>query len=184
MKYTSKEQLQNYLLKDIDSSFDEQVDSWIESASRYIDNQTNRVFIANDSFQERVYDGTGSDTLVVDDFIELNEVKIDDGDAFDVLEYPANRTPKTYLLRENSKFTAGKQNVKVSAKFGYSENPPADIQFAATVLAAGIINYSSDHKGSVANESIGQYRIAYRNDQQLNDFKRVQSIIQQYRRHL
>ena len=48
MAYTSKGVIQNYLMTDIDSSFDAQIADWISSAEAYINKYTGR----KDGFKE------------------------------------------------------------------------------------------------------------------------------------
>lgn len=183
MKYTTTTKLKEYIQEDISDIPDATLDSYIEAASRYIEKQTNRVFIADSQFQTRKYDGTGDRTLVVDDFIELDKVVQGEEEMENILTYPANHTPKTWLIAEKNSFRSGNQNIEINAKWGYSQEAPADIEFVATVLSAGMVN-ASKNKSKVESESIGQYRISYRNDSQLADFKRVKDILWSYRRHL
>ena len=44
MKYTTIEELENYVGVDIVSTFETQMENWIEGISRYMDNITNRKF--------------------------------------------------------------------------------------------------------------------------------------------
>jgi hypothetical protein len=54
---------------------------------------------------------------------------------------------------------------------------PADIKFAATVLVAGIINYSADVAGEVKSMSLGGYSVTYKDEKQWQDFDRVSEIL-------
>ena len=55
--YTSKTAIENYLLESIDSSFNTQIENWIESIEKYIDNYTGRNFKADTEASERKFDG-------------------------------------------------------------------------------------------------------------------------------
>jgi len=67
--YTDKAQVENYLLTDINVSFDTQVDEWIAAASAYIEQATNRVFVADESETRRIFYGNRTSTLITDDFV-------------------------------------------------------------------------------------------------------------------
>jgi len=159
-KYSSKIEVENLALFEIEDEFDEQIDGWIESMSNYIDKFTGRTFsIDSDETEEKVYDGNGKDTLLVDDFVYLDSVTIDD-EELDVLTYPNNTTPK-FKIYSTTGFKKGKQNVKVTASWGYSEVPPEDIRFACTALVVGIIRSQIATEGDVTTERIGNYSISY-----------------------
>ena len=182
MKYTTIEKIESYTLLDIKGYFEPQVERWIEAVSQYISRSTNRQFIADTEFEDKVYDGTGARLLVVHDLVELNNVKQGE-DEMEVYQYPSNTTPKTWL-ESDQVFRAGRQNITVNAKWGYSEEVPADIEFAATVLVSGIINDANPLEKSLESESIGQYRVSYRNSKEVSDFNKIKEILWLYRRHL
>lgn len=182
MKYTSKTQLENYLLRNIDSVFDTQIDTWIEAMSQYVSNITNRQFIADDEASERKYDGVNRHKILVDDFVEMEKVEKDGSDVTDdVTIYPANTLPKNILYRPAG-WASGTQNVAVTAKWGYSETPPEDIRFATTVLVAGIINNHEKTGKSVVQKRLGEFSVSYKDDKGMNDFDRVMSILNEYKR--
>ena len=58
MSYTTKVKIENYLMTDIDSSFDTQIAEWIASVEKYIDNYTGKTFEEGDS-EIKYYDGNG-----------------------------------------------------------------------------------------------------------------------------
>jgi hypothetical protein len=187
-QYTNRTEIENYLLKEIDPAFDSQIDSWIEQCSKEIETKTQRVFqtVESDVFEERVYDGKGRQKLLVDEFIELDSVTItndgEDEEIDDILEYPNNMTPKFILFYEEG-FPTGNQNITVSAKWGYSEEPPDDIKFACTVLVAGIIQgQTQQNEGSITSERIGNYSVTYDTEKGKKDFDRVTNILKFYRR--
>jgi len=78
MSYTSEENIENYLMTTIDSSFSSQIDTWIKSVEEYIDNYTERSFIADDSASARFYDGDNSRTISIDDCVEITKVEVGD----------------------------------------------------------------------------------------------------------
>lgn len=182
-KYTTIEKIENYLLTEIDSSFESEVEYWIEVMSSYIEKETGRTFIADEEASIRVYDGTGKDMIIIDDAIEIESVAVDD-EEIDFLSYPANTIPKTAVRTETGYFTKGKQNIDVSAKWGYSEEVPKDIEFVCTVFVSGIIQYSLDHEGELASISLGRYTASYKTEKQVKDIDMVGDILQKYKRYM
>lgn len=182
---TTIEKIENYLVITIDESFQPTVEEYIDAVTAYIERFTGRTFSADEEPSERVYDGTDSGELFIDDAVEITEVKIKDTllDEDDYRLYPANRLPKTRIILPYNKFYSGNQNITVTAKWGYGENIPADLAFAATVMVAGIINASNSHDGEVQSETIGRYSVTYKTGStQEHDFKNAKDILKMYRR--
>ena len=103
--------------------------------------------------------------------------------AADYVTYPANRLPKTKITMRGAYFPRGPlQAIKITGKWGFSVNVPADIVQAATVLTAGIINYSLNAEGEVANMSIGRYSVTYKEEKQWQDFDRIKGILDSYKK--
>ena len=188
--YCTIEDVKNYLLINIEEWFEPQVEKWIGQVSRMIDRQTNRDFQATDPDESgtepetRKYDGTGKRTLFVDEFVKVASVKVDGQEiaAADYLLYPANKKPHYSIELAGRSFSRGRQNVEISAFWGYSVEVPEDIRFAATVLVAGIINNSNQHEGEVSSESWGRYTVTYRSKKELTDFQSAKSILKSFRR--
>jgi len=150
--YTTKINLERYTLQTIDASFDAQITSWIESIEKFIEKYTGRIFIADTTASEKVYDGEGGSKQKFDEFISLTKVEIGEDTKTEIESdnyriYPNNDERKNKIQLKENYFTKGYQNVTITAKWGYSINCPADLTLAATTLLAGIINYSNDAKG-------------------------------------
>lgn len=164
-QYCSIEEIENYMSVEIEESFEAQVLEWVEWMTKYIEAQTGRVFEADSSNSEKIYEidlrrsvsvqgnYVSPIELVVDEFVNTStssmKLTIDDEelDSDEFLLYPATveELPKNRLvLKQDSGlvFTEGEQNIKVEAKWGYSITVPGDIKFAAIVLVAGMINTS------------------------------------------
>lgn len=186
--YTTRGLVENYLLITVDPSFHTQVDRWIESIEAYIENVTGRVFVGDGSPEsaELIYDGDGTNELFVDDFRSISEITIDDGDPLvlgdDYYLYPANTTVKNRIVLVGQVFTRGNQNVKITGIWG-SSDIPADIEFAATVLVAGIINFSDQAEGEVQSMSIGSYSVTYKTESQKEDFTQAKEILKLNKRY-
>lgn len=166
MNYTDIQSIKDIVLLDWDSDFDSSVNAWIEQMSRYIDTHTQRAFgVTSDNSETRVFDGNGQRDLLVDEFIEIDSVEVDGKDiTANVLTYPTNRVPK-FLISSDTSFRRGRQNVSVTALWGYSEEVPSDIKFVCSVLVAGIIQNQTKTDGQVSNERIGNYQVTYTDDQ-------------------
>jgi uncharacterized protein (DUF1697 family) len=184
--YTTKQALQNYTLQEISSTFAGQIDAWIESVEKYIDQVTGRNFKADTEAGERVYDGNGEREMAIDDCIAIDKVEINDEEVAeeDYLLYPANSEVKNRLrLKNRAIISKGEQNVTITANWGYSAEVPADITLAATILLAGITAYSDNTKGKVRSETIGRYSVTYTTEQGWQDFERVKGILNFYKKY-
>lgn len=184
-QYTTITEIENYLLTNIIPDFRPQVDTWITQMSKYIENYTGRTFIEIE--EERVFDGNDVqiiNELMVDDFTELISLKIGDKeiDLEKVLVYPSNSEKKDRIILVQDYFWKGRQNIKVNAKWGYSKEIPADIVYAATILVAGIINFSHNAHGEISSETVGQYSVSYNSEPEWNDFRRAMKSLDNYKR--
>ena len=186
-KYTTKTKVENYILEDIDASFSDQIDSWIEVVSKDIENYTKRVFTT--TTEDRLFEGNGKRTLWIDDAQAINTVERADeyyGETFseitDYITRPNNEKPITQVELKDTWFYKGKQNIKINADWGYSETTPVDIEFAATVLVAGIINSNRNAEG-MESEKIGDYSIKYSTKQQEEDYQKAISILDSYTKY-
>lgn len=140
-KYITIKDLENYLLVDIDLSFYEQIEKWIEAAESSIEQITGRVFVASEK-ETRLYSGDGERTLIIDDAQKIENVMINETKITDFLTEPANKLPITCLYRKAG-WPRGRQNIKVEAIWGYSEEAPQDVKLAATIMAANLVQASS-----------------------------------------
>lgn len=185
IQYTTKEDIENYILKTIDDAFDAQLGEWIKAMSNYIEHVTKRR-IYRETSETFKYDGDGSDLIVIGDCTDITEVKVDDRVMtrdVDYTTYPKNKgyTSRIALL-DGWRFTKGVNNIEVTARQSMASSIPADINFACTVLVAGIINNQlfNDKKGTT--ERIGGYSITYKEDKEVQDFSQVKNILAGYTR--
>lgn len=202
-KYCDIEEIENYMSVEIESSFEAQVLEWVEWITEYIEAKTSRVFIADTSNTEKIFEvnlqrsvsvrgGYASPVeLVIDEFVNTSTssmtLTIDDSelDGDEFLLYPATveELPKNRLVLKQSSgltFTVGEQNIKVEAKWGYSIAVPGDIKFAAIVLVAGMINTSWSSEGEMKSITMGRYTMSFKDKSELQDFKNVQEILTRY----
>lgn len=185
---TTIQKIKDYLLIDIDPAFEPVVEEYIEAVTAFIERYTGRKFTAvteETEAEPRIYDGTGNSELFIDDAVEITEVKINDTvlEDADFRLYPANRLPKTRIILPYKKFYEGAQNITITAKWGYGENIPADLAFAATVMTAGIVNSQNIDEKDVQSETIGRYSVTYKTGStQQHDFQNAKTILKLYRR--
>ena len=193
--YTTRQKLENYLLITIDENFYDQITSWIEEVEKYIDQQTGRNFTADSTASRKFFTGDGTQKLIVDDAVEITEVKIgtdpalverDDDDLdgdYDYIVEPLNETPKTKIFLTGMVFPSYPPGyVSVKGKWGYSVEVPADITTVATVLLAGIVNYSYQSEGEISSKTIGRWTVTYKDEKQWKDFERIEGIIASYKK--
>lgn len=198
--YTTIQQIQNYLLITIDSTFQVQINSWIEQIEKYIDQSTGRNFVADTVASDRLFDGNNANVFPIDDCVSITKVEQGDGSISvassiwtelvkdeDYMQYPANHSadgiPISELRALGFVFYRGFQNIKIKAKWGYSVVAPADIMTIATVLVSGIINYSLNADGEVKTMSIGRYSVTYKDEKQWQDFERVKGVLEYYKKY-
>ncbi len=200
--YTNITNVQNYLLITIDASFQSQVGTtWLETVEEIIDKFTGRNFIADAAASQKVFEvkfqkavdiaGTFPSirSLIIDEAVDVSGLTVDDVEigTGDWLLYPMNETPKIEIVLRNTStasFTVKEQNIKVTAKWGFSVTVPSDIEFAATVLLAGIINNSWSTEGEVESVTLGRYTLSYKSKKEMNDFETVQEILETYKKRI
>jgi len=174
MAYTTKEKIENYIMSDIDISFDTQVSKWISAVERFINKYTGKPegFEADVAFSTKYYDGSGKREIFIDDFTEIESVEIlaldstdveytlTEGENSDYITYPYNTTPKNKLLltlnSEVGAFYSGNKRIKISAKWGDAASLYEDIELAATILVGEIVKEGRDG-GQILSESLGDY---------------------------
>lgn len=193
MAITDRTAIENYMLIDIDPSFYDQIDEWIAGVEQEMNKLTDRQLIAvepgeDEDMPEYLYDGTGKKVIMVDDFVEIETVKIDDEDITeDCYLYPANSIPK-WKIESTRTFPRGRQNITVAGVKGFTtqdvfDTKYNDLKFAATVIMAGIINFSNNSAGEIKSESIGRYTVTYATDSsQKVDYDKALETIRHYRR--
>jgi len=197
--YTTKTKVENYILQDIDSSFDTQIDNWIEGIEKTIEQITGRIFIADAVASARLYDGDGTQELLIDDCISVSKVEVgedDYGNTFteivatgsdryflEPVNYSSRGWPISRIILRARTWAEGRQNNRITARWGYSTAVPKDIEFACTVLVAGILNQHRQGGDEIKSEKIGNYQVTYNTelgDNSFADFKNAMSILESY----
>lgn len=167
--YTDKTKIEELLKETITRDLDD----IILMVQQYIENKTNRIFKACDIASIRYFDGNGEDILPIDECIEITKVENGDdyyGDSFIEIEgtgdtryytEPYNELPIDKLRLRGDLWTLGKKNVRITAKWGYSEEVPDDIVWLATYLSAMFYKQQANVAGGVQSETVGSYSVSY-----------------------
>lgn len=178
MNYTTKIAVQNYLKRNIDTGFDAQLNAYIAAMSRFADTFCSQTLVA-ETATARKYDGNGLQELHIDDVYDVTEVTANDV-VISPLLYPANSPKKHRLLLTTTAFPHGFQNIEVTGKFGRFTSLPPDLEFAVTVLVAGIVNQVDKQTEGIKSEKIGEYQVTY-TDGQRHDYEQAMAILKSYR---
>lgn len=170
--YTTIEKVQAYLLQDISESFQANVERWILGISRTMDQMANRQLVADtyeseESLELRYFDVEKLGYITIDDCVEIESIEYKNGDDWEELDaseydlYPAIAPHRKIIYA----FTPGLQAVRVRARWGYMEDITEDLQWAATVLVAGVCTanqaITGRNPGAVVKEKIGTYEVQY-----------------------
>ncbi|MDD5068484.1 MAG: hypothetical protein PHN89_02710 [Candidatus Pacebacteria bacterium] len=188
--YTTIEKVENYLLTEIAENFEYQITDWMIQVEDMIDQRTGRNFVADAAATEKSYDGDGSNELLIDDCVDITKLEIltTDGETVyddlvkdvDYFLEPSNELPKQSIRLYGYRFIKGIQNIKVTAKWGYSAAPPSSIVFAATVLLSNIINYSNQSQGEINTLNVGACSVSFKDQAKRDDFERVEEILESF----
>ena len=121
-----------------------------------------------------IYNGTGADILVPDHgpvnsitSLKINGKDIPASTGYGVPGYTNNRR---YFALRGYKFERGRLNVEVTFNAGFA-TLPADIQQAATFVAAGM--YKRRDRFGVSSKTIGQESISYSASDLSSDSKKI-----------
>ena len=139
-KYTTQAKVTAYLSNifdtaqiNLDSSFSDQYDLYIEMATQMVESETARIFEADGSASIRLFEVKSGETntigryrivsrdVFIDDATEIGGMKVDgvDVESASINIYPANSTPKVRIHIKDTVtnvLTTGNQNIAVTAK--------------------------------------------------------------------
>lgn len=186
MKYTTVGKVSNYILEEIAVDYQPVIDEYIEAVSLEMDQLANRKLVAEEDDTVKFYDGNGLTKISLDDLQVIDTLEIGDvyGENFventNYITYPTV-VPFRGLILKSGIFNDGVQNIKVTGSWGLFATAPKDIEFACTVLVAGIIN-NQTNKGQVTSERIGNYAVSFDTEIEKQDYVRALQIINSYRK--
>lgn len=201
--YTNKAAIEKYGVITIDASYDDYLAEVIAGVEQTIDDITGRNFIADEAASPRFFDGNGERKLVIDDAVEITVVENGQdeyGGTFmnvaatgpsryftEPANHAALKVPVTTIFLANDIFTPGRQNIRVTGKWGYSAEVPAAIKRAATVFAFGILTNEQNTIGKdIKSEKIGSYTVTYDSDQNKGswaDFENAMNALDAFKRY-
>ena len=179
MPYTTKLDVQNYLLKTIGTSFDTALTSHIAAMSGYIDEAVGYPLYRT-AENERRYDGTGNNFLKIDPVHTISAVTVG-GETITTIQRPYNTDTKTELVLELATFPKGMANVSVTGIHSLKAELPEQIKWACTVLVALTVQQVDEQREGVQSEKIGDYSVTYQDQKQRGDLIRAKEIINSFR---
>lgn len=170
-----------------------------------------RVFKAPDpdNDEERNFDGTGKHWLSVGDLREITKLEIENEikeKNVDFFLYPSNArevgepfawielakpetrgalNPRMQVIQSSPYiFDIGQNNVKVTGKWGYSENVPNAIKLATLKLVGGVLkeNLTDEDVRELKSETFDDYKVTYQDVSKVSHALKVDDILNQYKR--
>ncbi|MFA7367911.1 MAG: hypothetical protein WC008_06325 [Bacilli bacterium] len=174
--YCSVSQLESYLMTDISSSFEPFVERYIEAASRFIDNYTNREF--GQKSESRYFIIKNPREILFDDIYAISSIEIynyDESVVSRTLEsseynlYPLNNdrgivSKNRLVIKSGFPGLITNRKVKITGNWGVSSSAsgetPRDIEFACVVLSAEAVRMGRDG-GLSSSESLGDYSVSF-----------------------
>lgn len=191
MPYITKGDIQNFMLQDINPSYDSFITTIIAFVEDYIDKYCGTTF-GSEANATRYFDGSGENELFIGDFSTITSVAILDGQGnvqntlvenIDFNTFPYNSTPKTTLILASggqlSRFPCRRRSVKVVGVFGYS-SAPSPVKLAGLQLCQKLLDQGL-RGGQVTSENLGSYSISYEKVDEEADSLGVKDILNQYR---
>jgi hypothetical protein len=171
MAYSDSTQVSNFLQRSLTSYETAELTNILAAIKIWIDKRLNSTFDQATS-STRYYDG-GVRNLSIDPCTAITKVEAisDDGsssytytDTYEYVAEPQNETVKRELRKRLAAFPRGVHRIAVTALFSeYDSAVPADIQIAATRLAASVINQGkyAGSGGNVLEEALEGHQIRY-----------------------
>lgn len=175
MAYTNQASLEGYLKRSLTSGELTLLNDVLLAAIKlFIDRVTGTTFEKEEG-AEKYYDTVAVQgkavnkikELAIDPLLEVETVEIVDADdnVVETLDsdqyvlYPLNSTPKTSIRKRSGYWGNSPRRIKITGDFGSSEEVPADIQLAATMLIA----IWFDNPEDLESESIEGYSRTFGN---------------------
>lgn len=162
--YTTKVNIEKYLLKTIDVSHDATITRWITAMSLAMDAHTKRP-LHDTEVSTIAYDGDGTDLMIIRDCNTITSVSVDGTEMItQIAQYPTTKPYTSRIaLKDGYKFTKGMQNVVVNAKQAMSSGttPDADIVTACTILVGMMVRNQILGEDAGVTEKIGDFSITY-----------------------
>lgn len=131
----------------------------VAGASSEVDLRCRRSFTPPTAAAERLFDGEGRRLLPVPDMVRLESVRIGGVEARPAHAYPIAGPPFRWIAT-GGRFPSGRQNVAVTAWWGFGEAVPNDIVRATACLSAAeaLERLQAARSGGVQVQMAGQAR--------------------------
>lgn len=199
--YTTQERVEAFLNRELTQNEVSLLDEIIESVSDTINQYCSRSWFPVDADDEeddyteeaRLFDGTGSKTLFIDDFISISQIKINDrlggelgtwSNADNWILGPNNKNPKTSIYLKTGRFNEGIGNIEITGVWG-AGNPPKGVVMACTQLVGKFLQKSNNGTSQFKKESIEGYSYELMSGAEIDaDTERIMSTLGVYRRIL
>lgn len=166
--YTNQSKVESYLKRALTDDEVELLDETIDYISQQIDSYTGRSWLPYEYDGEaleataRIFDGNGQREIYVDDFTDLESVRLLDSDGetaseytsdSDFITYPLNSTTKSSIRLRTAGFGLGSARVEITAIWG-SGDVPSGIVMVATAMVGNYLASTGDSSGQYKKETI------------------------------
>lgn len=165
--YTSQEKIEAILKRSLTEQEEEIIDDLVNATSAFIRRFTGRNWDCDEE-STRYYDGTKSYELFVDDFTDIEEVKIDGEvqDLDDLIFYPLNTPYHNSIYHKGAKWAKGHANIEITANWSSGELPYDVALVASNVVVSYLRKASID--GNLKKESIEGYSYELRSASEID----------------
>lgn len=205
MNYTDQARIEGYLQRQLTSDEGSSVEEVISYVSKFVSTYCNREWFSirdedgdgdageeyADEASARIFDGTGTREIYIDDFIDITQIDILDsqGSVFstfntttDYQTFPSNKNPKESVRLRSTRFPQGYGNVQITAKWGSGACPEGVIQ-VATALVGKWYQKAKSSTSTFKRESIEGYSYEIQSSADHDeDIKRLLSTLDIYKK--
>lgn len=196
MRYTTQSRVEAYLNRELTDNEASYIDDLIVHVSQFIDNYTGRSWIDVDDeatdadadsyvdHQEattRIFDGSGSKELYVDEFTNLEKIEVLDslGSVYHTHElntdwnlFPSNNDVKQSIRLYGYHFPDGYGNIRVTAVWGGRSTPQSIIMVATGLVSKYLLKMHSG-ASQFKKESIEGYSVEYLTSQDIDSDTKI-----------
>lgn len=165
--FTDQARVESYLQRELNADEADLIDDIIEHVSTSISAYCNRNWLSVSPEDEddttelepstRIYNGSGTFDLYVDDFINLESVRLLDRQGVEYLKFdldesmpnrdwivtPANSNPKNHIKLRYYRFVQGISNIELTAIWGSGAVPRPVTVVATTLVAKFLLKMAS-----------------------------------------
>jgi hypothetical protein len=177
-KYTTKEKVESYLQRKLNSNELGSIEGMIDAVSTYIATYCHRDWVSvgdrSVTSSTRLFDGQCSQFLYTDDFKDLTLIELldsqgnahtsfDNTNTTDFSLLPNNSTIKDTIMLRSTRFSEGVANVRITAIFTSGEVPSTVAMVATQLVARMVTNSQSEKVANVKSKQLKDYSVTYQN---------------------